>query len=43
MFSSREMKTIKFSLVFHTREHTDAFITLDENIYCIHSKRVSIF
>ena len=32
------MKTSKFSLVLHTRENTDGFITLDENIYGIHSK-----
>ena len=35
------MKTFKFSLV-HTRENTDVFITLDDNIYGIHSKRVNI-
>ena len=32
------MKTFKFSLVLHTRENTDVFITLDANIYGIHSK-----
>ena len=37
-FSSRVMKTIKFSLVLRTRENTDVFITLDG----IHSKRVNI-
>ena len=36
------MKTFKFSLVLHTRENTDVFITLDDNIYGIHSKRVNI-
>ena len=36
------MKTIKFSLVLCTRENTDVFITLDENIYGIHYKRVNI-
>ena len=36
------MKTFKFSLVHHTCENTDDFITLDDNIYGIHSKRVNI-
>ena len=36
------MKTFKFSLVLRTRENTGVFITLDENIYGIHSKRVNI-
>ena len=36
------MKTFKFSLVLRTRESTDVFITLDENIYGIHKKRVNI-
>ena len=36
------MKTFKFSLVPRTRENTDVFITLDDNIYGIHSKRVNI-
>ena len=36
------MKTFKFSLMLYTRENTDVFITLDENIYGIHSKRVNI-
>ena len=36
------MKTFKFSLVLRTRENTDVFITLDDNIYGIHSKRVNI-
>ena len=36
------MKTFKFSLVLCTRENTDVFITLDDNIYGIHSKRVNI-
>ena len=29
------MKTFKFSLVLRTRENTDVFITLDDNIYVI--------
>ena len=41
-FSSRVMKTFKFSLVLRTRENTDVFITLDDNIYGIHRKRVNI-
>ena len=36
------MKTFKFSLLLCTREHTDVLITLDDNIYGIHSKRVNI-
>ena len=36
------MKTFKFSLVLHTRENTDVFITLDDTIYGIHSKRVNM-
>ena len=36
------MKTFKFSLVVRTRENTDVFISLDDNIYGIHSKRVNI-
>ena len=36
------MKTFKFSLVLRTRENTDVFITFDDNIYGIHSKRVNI-
>ena len=36
------MKTFKFSLVLCTHENTDVFITLDDNIYGIHSKRVNI-
>ena len=36
------MKTFKFPLVLRTRENTNVFITLDENIYGIHSKRVNI-
>ena len=36
------MKTFKFSLVLRTRENTDVFITLDDNIYGIHSKRAII-
>ena len=36
------MKTFKFSLVLHTRENTDVFISPDDNIYGIHSKRVNI-
>ena len=37
------MKTFKFSLMLCTRENTDAFITLVENINGIHSKRANIF
>ena len=33
------MKTFKFSLVLRTRENTDVFISLDDNIYGIHSKK----
>ena len=40
--SSCVMKTFKFSLVLCTHENTDVFITLDDNIYGIHSKRVNI-
>ena len=36
------MKTFTFSLVLRTRENTDVFITLDENIFGIHSKKVNI-
>ena len=36
------MKTFTFSLMLRTRENTDVFITLDENIFGIHSKRVNI-
>ena len=36
------MKTFKFSLVLRTRENTDVFISLDDNIYDIHSKRINI-
>ena len=36
------MKTFKFSLVLRTRENTDVFITLDDNIYGIHRKWVNI-
>ena len=36
------MKTFKFSLVLRTRENTDVFITLDENIYGLHNKRANI-
>ena len=36
------MKTLKFSLMLRTRENIDVFITLDENINDIHSKRVNI-
>ena len=31
-----------FSLVLRTRENTNVFITFDDNIYGIHSKRVNI-
>ena len=36
------MKTFKFSLVLRTRENTDVFITLYENLYGNHGKRVNI-
>ena len=36
------MKTFKFSPVLRTRENTDVFISLDDNIYGIHSKRINI-
>ena len=36
------MKTFNFSLVLCTRENTDVFISLDDNIYGIHSKRINI-
>ena len=36
------MKIYKFLLVHRACENTDVFITLDENIYGIHSKRVNI-
>ena len=36
------MKSFKFSLVLRTRENTDVFISLDDNIYGIHSKRINI-
>ena len=36
------MKTFKFSLVLRTCENTDVFITFDENIYGIDSKRINI-
>ena len=36
------MKTFKFSLVLSAHENTDVFITLDENIYVIHSKQINI-
>ena len=36
------MKTFKFSLVLRTRENTDVFISLDDNIYGIHSKRINV-
>ena len=36
------MKTFKLSLVLRTRENTDVFISLDDNIYDIHSKRINI-
>ena len=35
------MQIFKFSLVLRTRENTDVFITLDENINGIHNKRVN--
>ena len=36
------MKTFKFPLVLRTRENTDVFISLDDNNYGIHSKRINI-
>ena len=36
------MKTFTFAPVLRTRENTDVFITLDKNIFGIHSKRVNI-
>ena len=39
--SSSVMKTFKFSLMLRIHENTDVFITLDENIYGIHKKRVN--
>ena len=36
------METFKFSLVLRIRENIDVFITLDDNIYGLHSKRVNI-
>ena len=36
------MQTFKFSFVLRTCENTDVFITLDDNIYGIHSKRINI-
>ena len=36
------MKTFKFLLVLRTHENTDVFITLDDNIYGIHIKRINI-
>ena len=41
-FSFRVMKTFKFSHVLRTRDNTDVFIILDENIYRIHNKKVNI-
>ena len=35
------MKTFKFSLVLRTHENTDVFISLDDNIYGIHSRGIS--
>ena len=35
------MKAFKFSMVPRTRENNDVFITLNDNIYGIHSKRVN--
>ena len=37
------MKTFKISLALRTRENTDVFITLDDNIYGIRSIRVYFF
>ena len=36
------MKTFKFLLVLSTHENNDVFVTLDKNIYDMHSKRVNI-
>ena len=36
------MKALKFSFVLRTRENTDVFSSLAENIFGIHSKRVNI-
>ena len=36
------MKTLKFLLVLRTHENTDVFISLDDNIYDIHSKRINV-
>ena len=36
------MKTFTFSFVLRICENTDVFITLDENMFGIHSKRVNI-
>ena len=33
------MKTFKFSLVLCTRENTDVFISLDDNIYISQQKK----
>ena len=41
-FSSRVMKAFNYHSCFALVNNTDAFITLNENIYGIHSKRVSI-
>ena len=39
--SSRELKTLKFSFVLHTRENSDVFNTLDE-IYLVFTSKKSI-
>ena len=36
------MKTFKFSLMLRTRENTDVFISLEDKIYGIYSKRINI-
>ena len=36
------MKTFKFSHMLRTRENTNVFITLNENIYDIHRQRMTI-
>ena len=41
-FSSRVVKTFEFLLVLRTRENTDVFIALDDNICGVHGKRVNI-
>ena len=40
--SSRELKTLNFSLVQRTRENSDVFNTLNEIYIGIHLKKVNI-